>query len=536
MRFKILILLLFFQVLNIYAKYTPSPENWSEKMIYFLLIDRFANGDKTNDDLGYGEYDPAIVDNYHGGDLQGLISKLDYIVDLGAGAIWVNPPVHNQWVSPLIGNARYYGYHGYWAYDLYNIDPHIGDLKLYREFVDKAHEKGLYVIQDIVCNHIGDYYDESGNILPEEKQGFKSTPAFPFDEFEKRYDYFNIKGDDIFTKSFAGLDDFKTTSREVQDKLIEIFKFWIREADIDGYRIDTVKYVENEFWHRFCNEIREYAASLGKDNFIIFGEDYEWDYVKGLELEKADIKQAEFTGKDGDEVFNSMLNFSFCGAVTSCITGSPISGKVVNDTPYFSSFKEISDRFSEEIMSYYTEESRYQLVNFIDNHDMTRFLFSGKANRDESLLKLALGILLTSPGVPCLYYGTEQGFYQPKGRKSNYFGTNNRQDLWESGYDKQHEMYKFISKINAIRSDNPVLSGKGYRPLIIDGDSKDLFVYERFDDESSIYVVINRGKKAVTVNFNEFTDARVLVNLIDDSKKYTVFPVRVKARQLMILK
>ncbi|WP_259459694.1 alpha-amylase family glycosyl hydrolase, partial [Mesotoga sp. HF07.pep.5.2.highcov] len=127
---------------------------WEDQVVYFLMIDRFSNGDPSNDDMGLGE---AGSDNsrYNGGDLKGIIDKLDYIKGLGATAIWITPPVANQWWNPWV---NYGGYHGYWARDFKRIDEHFGDIALYKELVEKAHEKGLLVIQDIVPNHVGDYF------------------------------------------------------------------------------------------------------------------------------------------------------------------------------------------------------------------------------------------------------------------------------------------------------------------------------------------------------------------------------------------
>jgi len=223
---------------------------WEDQIVYFVMIDRFANGDTSNDDMGFGE---AGNDNsrYNGGDIQGLIDRLDYIKELGATAVWITPPVANQWWNPWVS---YGGYHGYWARDFKRIDEHFGDLELYREFVDKAHEKGLLVIQDIVPNHVGDYFrfidgqfelnaDSSPTAAPEqypfslnnyetdsEKNIYHWTPDISNfnDQLQK------------FTYQMSGLDDLNTENPEVIEALKDSYTFWIREAGIDGFRIDTV--------------------------------------------------------------------------------------------------------------------------------------------------------------------------------------------------------------------------------------------------------------------------------------------------------
>lgn len=164
--------------------YTPSPADWARLSIYFLVLDRFANGDPTNDDLGHGEFNPEEADFYHGGDLKGLIEKLDYIQSLGATAIWVTPVVQNQGLSPTYGRSRHSGYHGYGAHDFYKVDPHFGDLELLKTMVREAHRRGISVILDIVVNHMGDYSSEDGKILVQD--GIPNAPAIPFDGVASR--------------------------------------------------------------------------------------------------------------------------------------------------------------------------------------------------------------------------------------------------------------------------------------------------------------------------------------------------------------
>ena len=130
-------------------------KSWQDAAIYFILIDRFCNGDESNDDQGCGEFDPANDEAFHGGDLAGVKSRLPYIRDLGFDAIWITPPVHNQWINPYISTR---GFHGYWAWDFTRVDPHFGTLEDYRRMVDSAHRLGLKVIQDIVVNHTGNFF------------------------------------------------------------------------------------------------------------------------------------------------------------------------------------------------------------------------------------------------------------------------------------------------------------------------------------------------------------------------------------------
>jgi glycosidase len=143
----------------------PSPV-WEEQIIYFVMTDRFDDGDPSNSDLGAGEYDPRVNAKYSGGDLQGILDNLDYIKGLGATALWITPPVANQWVDPII---NYTGYHGYWARDFMRVDEHYGDLELYKELSATLHKNDMYLIQDIVLNHMGNFFDY--NVEPLSKTG-----------------------------------------------------------------------------------------------------------------------------------------------------------------------------------------------------------------------------------------------------------------------------------------------------------------------------------------------------------------------------
>ena len=132
----------------------PSPD-WRDQVIYFVLTDRFADGDPTNNNQGAGEFNPAKSSHYSGGDLKGIQQKLDYIQGLGATALWLTPPVANQWWSE---KAQYAGYHGYWATDFTNIDAHYGTLADYQQLSRALHGRGMYLIQDIVVNHTGNFF------------------------------------------------------------------------------------------------------------------------------------------------------------------------------------------------------------------------------------------------------------------------------------------------------------------------------------------------------------------------------------------
>ncbi|AFG36264.1 alpha-amylase family glycosyl hydrolase [Spirochaeta africana] len=474
------------------TEYTPSPDDWRDHVIYFLLIDRFADGDSSNNDLGFGEYDPDNIEYFHGGDIRGMTERLNYLEALGVGAIWHTPQIQNQWLSPDYNGQRFAGYHGYWAHDFFAVDPHFGSMHEYRVFVREAHRRGMYVIQDIVPNHMGDYYSEDGEDLYQD--GIPDTPAAPFDGRENASEYFHFSGEDIYSVGFAGLlNALNTDNPYVTGQLIEIFKYWIRETDIDGYRIDTVKYLPMRFWEEFVPAIREYAAELGKENFLVFGEAYEYDDVVNLRLTEADRSIGRYTGSEEQPLFNSMLDFSVTGAMTSVFAGKNLAGSV-HRAPNYGSFELLNERFSDEVMQLYSPESRMQRVTFLDNHDMPRFLHRSKLDRDEDRLMLALTALYTLPGIPQLYYGTEQGFHQPEVAFNGRTRGNNRQDLWDSGYRIDGRLFQEIARLAEIRREHPALRYGQFVPHKTDARDGDVWVYSREYQGNRVLVVINRGE------------------------------------------
>ena len=144
--------------------HVASPD-WSEQIIYFVLIDRFNDGDPSNNDQGAGEYDPSDFTRYSGGDLQGIIDRLDYIQGLGATAVWITPPVANLWWDPL---SEFSGYHGYWGRHFKEVDEHYGTLETYQALSRALHERGMFLIQDVVPNHTGNFFTWDGPYDPED--------------------------------------------------------------------------------------------------------------------------------------------------------------------------------------------------------------------------------------------------------------------------------------------------------------------------------------------------------------------------------
>ncbi|MFI6394506.1 alpha-amylase family glycosyl hydrolase [Nonomuraea sp. NPDC050540] len=283
----------------------------SRERFYFAMTDRFANGDPANDRGGLrGDrqstgFDPADKGYYQGGDLKGLIAGLDYIQGLGTTALWITPAFQNR---PVQQDSA--GYHGYWITDFTRIDPHLGTNAEMKQLVKLAHRRGMKVFFDIITNHTADVIDYA-----EGSRAYRSKGAYPYVDTEGRpfddrdhagretfpevgagsFPYtpvgsrtaktprwlndpamYHNRGDSTFTGEsseygdFSGLDDLWTERPEVVQGMIDIYRTWVKETGVDGFRIDTAKHVNMEFWERF-------SPAVNRGRFFVFGEVFSSD-------------------------------------------------------------------------------------------------------------------------------------------------------------------------------------------------------------------------------------------------------------------
>lgn len=319
----------------------------SDDLIYFLMTDRFYNGDPTNDQ----NIRPGDPQAYHGGDFQGIIAKLDYIKDLGFTTIWISPVVQNQ-----IG-----GYHGYWATDFFKTNEHFGSLTELRNLVDQAHARDLKVMIDLVVNHTGQLHPWVGEA---QYQNW----------FHPRKNIINYSDQqEVENGWLASLPDLNQENPEVRQYLINMAKWWIDQTGIDGYRLDTVKHVSKEFWKDFAVGIKQ-----SYPNFYLLGEVFDGrvDYVAGYQK----------TGIDG------LANFPVYYAIRDVFGGYQPVNRLV-------------DTIS-QTETQYPDPNR--MGTFIDNHDLPRFVNQLYSFRQERL-EQALAFEMTYTGIPVLYYGTEIG-------------------------------------------------------------------------------------------------------------------------------
>ncbi|WP_206340781.1 alpha-amylase family glycosyl hydrolase [Marinicauda algicola] len=531
-----------------------------DEIIYFLLPDRFENANPDNDRGGFEGgrldhgHDPTHTGFFHGGDLQGVIERLDYIQGLGATAIWLSPIFENKPVQGE-GEMASAGYHGYWITDFLNVDPHIGTREDFRALVEAAHARGMKVYMDIITNHtadviryrechdpeysgpdaagedcayraIGDYpwttrggpdgeaindgflgmdgeHLTAGNFaaltdprwaytpyVPEGEEGVKN-PAWLNDPI-----HYNNRGNTRFEGEnsvygdFATLDDLMTTHPRVVEGMIDIYSQWITDFRVDGFRVDTTKHVNIEFWQQFAPAILEHARAQGIEHFHIFGEVYEFDPGQLARF----VNEGEVP---------SVLDFAFQGAARAYVADGQGA--------------RVMERFFDEDFAYEGGRATARInPTFLGNHDMGRFSqFVREADPeipDEELLartRLAHALMFASRGVPVIYYGDEQGFVSDRGDQgaretlfpsvqdsyvdNDLIGTD--ASVADENFDTAHPLYAFIAQMAAIRQAHPALR-RGELVVRHSDLEGGLLAFSRFDpDTGAEYLaVFNAGE------------------------------------------
>lgn len=438
-------------------RHVPSPD-WRDQVIYFVLLDRFQDGRPSNNDQGAGEYDPADPRRYSGGDLAGLQARLDYVQDLGASTVWITPPVANQWWDGAVG---YGGYHGYWAEHFASVDAHYGSLADYRSLAQALHGRGMYLVQDIVVNHTGNFFsiiDGPGELASRYRATADSRPVArpgqaPLDRNDARdrsqreqgiyhwtpviTDYADPRQERDY--QLADLDDLNTENPQVRRLLRESYGHWIREVGVDAFRVDTAFYVPPDYFEDFLHAddpaapgVMTVARETGREDFLLFGEGF------GLDRPFEEVQARKIAGYEtrpgGPPRLPAMINFPLYGSLGDVFArGRPSA--------------EFGHRI-ESTMRVFADPHR--MPTFVDNHDVDRFLAGG----DEAGLRQALLAIMTLPGIPTIYYGTEQGFTQ---RRAAMFAAGHGSG-GRDHFDRDAPLYRYLRAVISLRRGSRVFS------------------------------------------------------------------------------
>jgi len=534
-----------------------------DEVIYFVMPDRFENGDPSNDRGGMSGdrlttgYDPTGKGFFHGGDLKGLTSRLGYIQGLGATAVWLTPIFKNKAVQGPPGHESA-AYHGYWITDFTRVDPHLGTDADFKTFVDAAHARGMKVYMDIVVNHtadviqykecigqsdcpyrsIADYpYQRRGGIngapinsgftgerderpanfaklndpnyaytvvIPRAEKDIK-RPAWLNDPI-----YYHNRGNSTFRGEsstmgdFSGLDDVFTENPRVVRGMIDIYGAWIDKYGVDGFRIDTAQHVNAEFWQQFVPAMLARAKARGIPNFHIFGE-----------VATGDMDPAHTAVNTRVDKLPSVLDFSFTRAIVDVVSGT-------------AGTDELAKLFRADPLYEGGPPAALRLPTFLGNHDAGRFPmlvrhFAAKVSDDELLRRdmLAHAMLLTLRGVPTIYYGDEQGFVGKGGDQDA------RQDMFaskvasynedrllgsnsttaRSNFNPDHPLYREIKLLAHIRTSHRALT-RGLQLIRYSGDKPGLFAISRFEPGTGREMLLLFNTSTSTIKQNVRVETR----------------------------
>ncbi|WP_245851924.1 alpha-amylase family glycosyl hydrolase [Mobilicoccus massiliensis] len=519
----------------------------TRERFYFVMADRFANGKPGNDTGGISGgrqksgYDPTHKGFFHGGDLAGLTQKLDYIKGMGTTAIWLTPSFKNRPVQGPAGQESA-GYHGYWVTDFTRIDPHFGTNDEMKALIEAAHAKGMKVYFDIITNHTADvikyeenryayvpkstkpYRDASGRVFDDRDYAgtsvfpdldpatsFPLTPTFetPADRTVKVPAWLNdptmyhnrgdttFEGENSLYGDFFGLDDLFTERPEVVEGMGDIYEAWI-DLGIDGFRIDTTRHVNMEFWQQFSPRMLEHAAAKGNDDFFMFGE-------------VADPDPLEMSRYSTRGSLPAALDFGFQKAAQDFVAGgapSSLAGFYRNDDLYTDA-----------------DSNAYSLPTFTGNHDMGRLPFllnQGGAKFDHAQLlkrvELANALMFLTRGQPVVYYGDEQGFIgtgNDQAARHDMFAT--KTELYakeptllgpaavKDRFDPTSRLYRQIADLSALREKHPALAD-GAQINRLAPKKAGVFAVSRVDADQREYVVLvnnaTTAKKVTVQTYN----------------------------------
>ena len=410
------------------------PDWLDEAVVYQIFPERFNNGNSDLDPANLKNWgDLPKRDSFFGGDLQGIYEKLDYLKDLGVNTIYLTP------IFESLSN------HKYNIDDYLKIDEHFGDEEIFEKLVNKAHDKDMKIILDAVFNHSGFNF-------------------FAFEDLRKRgenskykdwyiYDSLPLQTEipvnyETFARNIPNLPKLNTANKEVQDYLLKVTEYWMKNFDIDGWRLDVADEVDSSFWRRFRKKVK----SLDKDAYII-----------------GEVWHSGMKWLQGNQ-FDAIMNYSFTEAVIDFIAKDKIGPS------------EFDNRLALNRMNY-REDITNSLLNLLDSHDTPRIL--RHCNEDKDKMKLAVLFQMTYPGVPMVLYGDELGLTggdDPDSRRCM---------PWDD--DKaDYDLRAYYKKLIKIRKNNKILQKGEFESFVIN-EAKNIYSFKRKLEDREVIVIINNN-------------------------------------------
>lgn len=461
-------------------------------VIYQVLVDRFSNGDTSNDNLGLGDYNPSNLGMYHGGDWKGLKNNLQYIKNLGVTAVWISPVSKQQ---PLSRDGTEASYHGYFTNDFATPNVHFGSLQDLKDMVSAGHLLGLKMILDVVPNHTADYLQGTSTTYSPTSY----SPAYPMNISG----YYHHYGDCLFNGfetqyqlevcDLGGLDDLNQSNSTVDSYLKTTYKDWIQNVGFDGVRVDAARSIPQSWLQSFEQYIGVPSFGEifdGNIDYVASYQNYEW----------------------------GVLDFPFFFNVRDTLSTD-------------SSMNNLSSLFSQD----YKYSNPNRLETFIDNHDRARFL--ARSGDNYQRLRSALALLLTARGVPVIYYGTEQADNgNMNGNEIPIANKDNRKDL--SSFSQTSTIYNWIQRLTSMKANYPALRTGTQREMWTDSN---VYAFSRRVDTT--------GAEAMTIISNSWdnqtrtipiraesslTVGTTLTNLLNTSQTVVIQSGGVTGKQITV--
>lgn len=473
-----------------------STYDFRQETIYFVFLDRFSDGDATNNSGNNPlTYDPNNLKKYVGGDIRGLINKLPYLKSLGITAIWITPPVDNADNLDVNGGA---GYHGYWGKDFFRVDEHLGTMDDFKELSQLMHspEYNMKLVLDYAPNHSnGNDENEYGALYRDGQYitDYNTDVAAGTNWYHHNggvtdwNNWYQVRNHNLFN-----LSDFNQSDAQVYNYLLDGAKFWI-DAGVDAIRIDAIKHMDKEFIQQWTGDIYNYASTIGRDGFYFFGE---WFGASATTTTGIDGYAIDYANTSG----SALLDFGFRDTLERVLVGR--SGNTMQTL----------NSYLETRSNVFTSDD-WQVV-FMDNHDMARISTAlrstastfGPGNNEagggqseafaQKRVDLGLVATMTVRGIPAIYYGTE---HYSANFTTNAFGQvgsdpYNREVM--PSFAQDSEAFKIIQALTELRKTSPAIQQGSYSQKWLNDD---ILVYERKFEDDVVLVALNRGA-ATSIN------------------------------------